>query len=57
VYSKRITHVETSMMRKVLMKGKKVKRDIMFKVLMKGDNDAMLKPLMKVKRVHNDLTH
>ena len=27
------------------------------KALMKGQGDAMLKPLIKVKRVHNDLTH
>ena len=34
----------------------KVKRDAMLKAL-KGHHNAMLKPLMKVKRVPIDLTH
>ena len=38
------------------MKLKKVKRDTMLKALMKGQGDAMLKPLIKVKRVQKVLT-
>ena len=59
---KKITHVGISMVRKALLKAMKdalmeVKRDAMLKALMKGQCNAMPKPLMKVKRVHNDLTH